>query len=855
MLKKQKRPPYLCRLILSLLSEYQQNYSICGDLEEMYHEIVADKNTLFASLWFWYQTILCLSKYTAAKMYWSFAMIKNYIKIAFRNIQRHKGYSSINIAGLALGLTAVILILLLVQFEISFDKYHKNADRIYRVMRGRQGSDRMSYLTQPPLALTLKAEFPEVESATRFYPAGKIHISFEEKNFFEAGFYFTDPETFDIFSFELMDGDPNKVFTDPYSVIISEAVAKKYFGNKNPIGKIISYKSEHDFKITGVMKDLPDNSIFAVNFLAPFKTTQIMDSFHNHESWRYSSYRTYFLLNKESNIQDLERKIPDLITKHFDEKTAKQIRFDFQPLTKIHLQSEQVKVIYLLSSVAILILIIACINYINLATACSTQRMKEIGIRKVIGAYRHQLIKQILGESILFSIIAFSLAIILVALLLPSFNVFVERNLIFNPVENLQFLSWLVVLLLFVSFVAGGYPAFAISTFNPMTTFRNRIAGSKGSKLRNSLVVGQFLISITLIIATLIIKDQMHFIRNKDVGFAKDQILVIDIRDKRLKSNLESIKSELKRNLNILTVTSSIDLPNESGAATRSDWSGRQQDKEQEIFINFIDYDYIDLYEIDIKQGRNFSKDFVSDTAGAFLLNETAIKEIGWEEPVGKEFKHFLGGRTGTVIGVVSDFHMLPLHQSIQPICLDLNPARANRILSIKIKDENIPKTIAYVQKTMAIFSPNYPFEYMFFDDVFDSSYKLDQKVESILTLFAVLAIFIACLGLLGLASFITIQRTKEIGVRKVVGASVSQIVNMLTKQIIKWVLIATVIAWPISYFVMNKWLQTFAYKTDINFVIFIIAAFAAIFISFFTVSYQSIKAAIDNPVKSLRYE
>jgi len=855
LIHKPKRPPYLCRLILSQLSEYQNNYSICGDLEEMYHEITSEKSRLFASLWFWFQTLLCLSKYSATKLYWSFAMIKNYLKISFRNLIRHKGYSFINIAGLALGLTAVILILLLVQFEISFDKYHKNADQIYRVMRGKQGPDRMSYLTQPPLAPTLKSEFPEVESATRFYRLGKTHISYQTKNFFETGFCFTDPESFEIFSFELLEGDPNKVLDDPYSVVISEAMANKYFGSENPIGKIIHFKGEHDFKITGILKDLPDNSILKFDFIAPFKTTQIIDSFHNHESWGYSSYRTYFLLNKDANLKDLENKIPGLITKYFDEKTAKEIRFEFQPLTKIHLQSDRVKIIYLLTSVAILILIIACINYINLATARSTQRMKEIGIRKVIGAYRHQLIKQILGESILFSILAFFLATILVGLLLPSFNVFVERNLIFNPLENLQFLSWLAALLIFVSFVAGSYPAFAISTFNPMTTFRNQVAGTKGSRLRNSLVVGQFLISITLIIATLIIKDQMHFIRNKDVGFAKDQILVVDIRDNKLRSNLESIKSELKQNPNILTVASSIDLPNESGAATRSDWSGRPQDKEQEIFINFIDYDYIDLFEIDIKQGRNFSKIFSSDAAGAFLLNEIAIKEIGWDDPVGKEFKHFFGGRTGTVVGVVSDFHMLPLHQSIQPICLDLNPARANRILSIKIKDENIPKTVSYVQETMAKFSPNYPFEYRFFDEVFDSSYKLERKVESIFTLFALLAIFIACLGLLGLASFTTIQRTKEIGVRKVVGASVAQIVGMLSKQITKWVLIATVIAWPISYFAMNKWLQTFAYKTDINFLIFLIAAFAAIFISFLTVGYQSIKAALANPVKSLRYE
>jgi len=782
-------------------------------------------------------------------------MFKNYLKIVFRNIQRHKGYSFINIAGLALGLTAVILILLLVQFEISFDKYHKNADRIYRVLQGQQGSDRLSNLTQPPLAPTLKAEFPEVESATRFYRTGKIHISYKDKNFFENGFCFTDPETFDIFSFKLLEGDPQTVLDDPNSVVISESIAKKYFGNENPIGKNISYKSEHDFKITGILKDLPDNSILTVDFLAPFKTTQIIDSFHDHKSWRYSSYRTYILLNKESNLEDLESKIPSLITKHFDEETAKQIQFEFQPLTKIHLQSDQVKLIYLLTSVAILILIIACINYINLATARSTQRMKEIGIRKVIGSTRPQLIKQFLGESILFSILAFFLATILVWLLLPSFNVFAERNLNFNLFENMQFLSWLIGLLIFVSVIAGGYPAFAISTFNPMTTFRNQIAGTKRSKLRNSLVVGQFMISIILIIATLTIKDQMHFIRNKDVGFVKDHIIVVDIRDNKLRSNIESIKNELEKNPNILAVSSCFDLPNESGAATLADWPGKPEDKKQEIFINFIDYNYVDLYEIKIVEGRNFSKDFSSDAAGAFLLNEIAVKEIGWENPVGKEFKHFLGGRSGKIVGIVKDFHMLPLHESIQPICLDLNPERANRNLSIKAKEKDVPKTVTFIRETMAKFSPNYPFEYKFFNDVFDSSYKLEQKVESIFTFFALLALFIACLGLFGLASFSTIQRTKEIGIRKVVGASVSEIVSMLTKQFTKWVFIAIVIAWPISYFAMNKWLQTFAYKTNIGIVTFLIAAFAAILISFLTVSYQSIKAAIANPVKSLRYE
>ncbi len=791
-------------------------------------------------------------------------MFKNYLKIAFRNIKRHKGYSFINIAGLAVGLAAVILLLLYVQFELSFDRYHENADHIYRVAGQRVGSNKPSSVMPAPLAPAMMAEFPEVVSATRFYGLNNVYISYGDKNFFEDKFFFTDAETFDIFSLELVKGNPQTSLSDPYSIILSETMAEKYFGDVDPMGKTIIFRGTHDFKVTGILKNMTENSHFTMNFVVPFEAVPKINRRYDPESWGAFSFNTYFLLRENADPDVLQEKFLPLLEKYIGQEVSKEIRIFFQPLTRIHLYSNttgeisktaDIRILYLLSSIAFLILVIACINYMNLATARSVQRSREIGVRKVVGANRSQLIKQFLGESMLLTTLALGLAIVISVIFLPSFNALVGRNLNFDILHNTQFLFWLLGLVGFVGLFAGSYPALTISAFKPAIILGNRFGGSKRSMIRYVLVIIQFMISIILIFATLVVNNQLDFIRNKDMGFEKDQIIIVDIRNRNIRNNLDAIKNELKRNPNILSVSSSYFLPNLTDMATLANWPGKLKEKKQEIYINFIDEDFVNLYTIEIVQGRNFSRDFLSDSKGAFLLNETAVKAIGWESALGKELTHYIGRRTGKIVGVLKDFHMNPLHQQIEPLCYDLNPGSANTALSVKIRGNHIQQIVPFIRETMAKFAPNYPFEYRFFDDIFDMAYKLERKISIVFSLFSILAISIASLGLLGLASFTTEQRTKEIGIRKVLGATVNRIIIMLSCEFIKWVLIANIIAWPIAYFSMNRWLQSFAYKINIGILTFIISALVALIISAITVIYQALKAARSNPVEALKYE
>lgn len=848
------KPPLIGKWLLSFFLNYRHPQTVLADFEEVYHEIARTRGVFTARLWYWFQVALTIPSFVNNSFYWSIAMFENYLKIALRNLKKHKVYSLINILGLSIGLASVIFLLLYVQFEISFDWFHSKADRIYRVQRSGFGSSEMSPIMPAPLAPAMKEEFPEVEEATRFAFRSNVHISANDKNFFENGFVFTDPATLEIFSFEFLRGSSNTALADPFSILLSESMAVKYFGDEDPVGKKITFRGTHEFRITGVLKDLPENSVLTLNFIVPFKTLEKMSRVYDLSSWGAFSYHTYVLLDEEADPRELEMKFPVLIEKHLNKEIAQQVLVRLQALRSVHLDSRRT-VITLFTSIAGLILIIACINYINLSTARSAQRMKEIGIRKVVGANRTQLVRQFLGESVIFTLLAFLLAVILVSIFLPSFNAFVERNLNFNLLENREFLVWLVVLIVFVGVFAGGYPALAISSRKPTHIIRGQIVSSKGSTLRNILVIFQFIVSILLIVATLVIKGQLHYIRTKDMGYRKDRILVVDIRDQRLRNNMEPLQNELKRNPNILSVSSSAFLPNFTDIATTISWSGKPEDREVGMYLNFVDYDFVDLYDIEIVEGRNFSRDFPSDAGGTFLLNETAVGAIGWEAALGKELTHHIGGRTGKVIGIVKDFHMNSLHQAIEPLCIDLNPRRADSHLSVQITGNQIPETVSFLRETLATFAPDYPFVYQHFEDIFDGAYAFEQKLDTIFSLFSLLAVIVACLGLLGLASFAAQQRIKEIGIRRVLGASVSGIVLLLSRQFTKWVLIANLIAWPVAYFAMERSLQLYAYRIRLGPGFFLLAGGFALFVALMTVSTQAFKAARTNPVDSLRYE
>ncbi len=787
-------------------------------------------------------------------------MFKNYFKITLRNIKSSKLYSALNIIGLAVGLASFILIALYVQFELSFDKYHENAYRIYRVVReGRT-------FTPAPLGPALKENFPEVEAVTRIIQNKNMVISHEQNSFLEDEFYWAGPETFKIFTIPFLMGDPETVLKNPFSIVISQKMAKKYFGDEDPIGKVLNVNNQTDFTVAGIFFDMPSNSHFVMDFIVPYKDYwQINGGDITH--WRANFSYTYFLLKEGANPALLESKIHSVIEKPLFElagfKKPYPKMYFIQPITEIHLHSHRlqevsinndIKYIYLFSSIAFLILSIACINYMNLATARSVRRSKEVGMRKVVGAQRKQLILQFLGESVTMTVLALVLSILIILLILPAFNNLVERPLSFDPLSNPQLFIGLIFIVVFVGLFAGSYPAMSVSGFKPITVLSGVFTrSSKGKKLRNGLVLFQFSITIILFISTLTIKEQLNFMKNVDVGYNKEQIITLSTRDRAVRQNIEAIKTELLQYPDVTAVSTSAGLPNDIDTFMSRYLNTNKPDELITIFYNSVDYDFIDLYDIEIVEGRNFSREFTSDANGVFLVNEAAVKAAEWESPVGRKFTHW-SGKTGEIVGVMKDFHLHSLHSPIDPLYIYLNPRAVSKI-SIKINPSNIPTTIDYVKSVMKKFSPNYPFEYSFFDEVFDRAYHTEQRMVNIFSSFAFLAIIIACLGLFGLSTYAVEQRTKEIGIRKVVGASVPGIAILLSKQFTKWVLIANIFAWPAAYVFMKNWLQDFAYRINLGWHIFVMSAILALVIALITVSYQSIKAAVANPVESLRYE
>ncbi len=857
---KRVSPPKIFIYVLERIILPNDRESLTGDFEEMYHYISNESGKLFAFFWYLFQIIKLIPSFIANSILWSLTMFKNYLTIALRNIKKYKAYSFINVSGLAVGLAAFILIGLYVQYELSFDQYHENADRIYRVVRERYT------FTPAPLGATLKEKFPEVEAATRIIQSTKMLISREQDHFLEETFYWAGPETFQIFTIPFIMGDPEIALKNPNSIVLSQKTAKKYFGNEDPLGKILTVNDRTDYMVTGVFHEMPANSHFVMDIIVPYADYfQIEGGDITH--WGGNFSYTYLLLQEGINTALVESKIQSIIAiplmKRYGVKKPYSQAFFLQPVTEIHLHSHRqqeisvnndVKTIILFSSIAFLILFIACINYMNLANARSIRRGKEVGMRKVVGAQRKQLILQFLGESVTMAVLALVFSVLIVLLTLPAFNNLVERPLNFNPVTNPQLILGLAFIVFFVGLFAGSYPAISVSGFKPITVLSGVFTrSSKGKSLRNILVLFQFSITIILFVCTLAIKEQLILVKNIDVGYSKEQIITMSIRDHAVHENIGVIKTELLQNSDITAVLTSARLPNDIETFMSRYLNANKPDERITIYYNTVDYNFIDLYDIQIVEGRNFSKDFVSDENGVFLVNEAAVKAAGWDSPVGRLFTPW-NGRTGEIVGVMKDFHLHSLHSPIDPLYIYLNPRSFSNI-SIKIKPNNIPATIDYLKGIMKKFSPHYPFEYSFFDEVFDRAYHTEQRMVHIFSSFAILAIFIACLGLFGLSSFAAEQRKKEIGIRKVLGASVSGIVALLSKEIIKWVLIANLIAWPIAFFGINKWLQSFAYKIDLTVWPFLFACMLALFIALVTVSFQAVKAAATNPMDSLKYE
>lgn len=776
------------------------------------------------------------------------------MKIAFRNIIKYKGYSAINIVGLAIGMACCILILIWVQHELSFNRFHENKDSIYRayqINRHAGGTTPFSNLPQP-VGPELQRTVPEIRLGIRVLD-GDFAVKYDEKIFNEHGVLWVDPAFFDIFSFPFMKGNPQSSFADPYSVVLTQSTAEKYFGKDDPIGKVLTVDGSDQMKVTGVVRDVPDNSTLHFDFLVPYSYLNTVG--YEVGNWHSHNCQIYVLLEKNAPLEQVGEKIIGLIKKH-DPGLDSDLKL--QPLKDIRLytlggQLGTMKYIIVFSIIAFFVLLIAGINFMSLSTARSAKRAREVGLRKVIGARRSQIIRQFLGESLLISLIAFGLALVIVEASMPLFNQISGKNLGLDVAANTLMLSGLLGIALFTGLLAGSYPALFLSSFLPVKVLKSSMqtgAKSTSPTFRKVLVVFQFSLSILLIISTAIIHSQLQYIQTKDLGFNRDNLVYIPMNEE-INSNIDSIKNEMLQNPNVMNVTRTFQIPSFNRYSSEAKWEGQTADQNINFNISIVDPDYLATMKIPLIQGRNFSDEFSTDESN-YIINEEAVKQMGLESPLGTPIS--LGGGQGEIIGIVKNYHYMPFSYEIEPLILIYYPA-LYRYAMARISGMNTPATIEHIEKIWAKFAPDYPFEYHFIDEDYERIYGNERRMGRLFRYFAGLAIFISCLGLFGLASFMAEQRTKEIGIRKILGASVPGLTALLSKEFTKWVLIGNVIAWPAAYFVMKKWLEGFAYRVDISLLIFLYSGVLAFVVAVLTVSYQAIKAALANPVEALRYE
>ncbi|MEP6844580.1 MAG: ABC transporter permease [Panacibacter sp.] len=793
-------------------------------------------------------------------------MFENYFKTAVRHLWRHKAFSFINILGLAVGISACFLIYLYVSFETSYDNFHSKTDRIYRVVADVKTPTETirSAAVTSPVAINMKRDFPEIEDAVRIAPE-ELLVKKGTVKFQEEKSVLADSTLFNVFDFPLIAGDKKTALIEPMSIVISQTAAKKYFGNTNPMGQEVQLTGEAiNAKITGVMKDIPKNSQIEADMIVSLSSSKQINDFMSDSEWTNHTNYTYILVKPHTDVKALAAKFPAFQEFHHGEEAKKLQMQDYlslEPLRDVYLHSTRggfisgsINNVYIFSAIALFILLIACVNFINLTTARSAERAKEVGIRKVVGALRFQLAKQFISESVIICLIAFCLSIIFSATALPLFNQLAGKEISNSIFSNPLHILSLLVLSLFIGLIAGFYPSLVLSSFKPVSVLKGRFStGTKGAILRKSLVVFQFTISIVLIAATIIVYRQLNYMRSQNLGFSKEQTIIINTN---FDKNKDVFKQSLSSVPGVISSTLSSHVPGGGSNSAYSEVENKKGEMQKSnLDLYFVDFDYVQQYDLKLAAGRSFSKDFPTDSTQAMVINEAASKMLGYSTPqeaIGRKFAQW--GKKGQIIGVLKDFHYQSLQSNIPPLVMRYESWGLGMI-SVKVSPANLPATLKAINNKWSQLIPNRPFEYNFLDEFFDMQYKSEDHFGNLFFNFAVLAIFISCLGLLGLSSYSTMQRTKEIGIRKVLGANVTGIVNLLSIDFIKLVLIALVIAVPVAWFGMNRWLQDFAYRTDITWWIFGLAGLLSVLIAFSTISYQSIKAAIANPVKSLRTE
>ena len=826
-------------------------------------------------------------------------MFRSYLIATIRTLLKNRGLTAINILGLATGMASVILIALYIQYEFSYDRHHANATRIYRVFRSvsMENTTSVSPRASGALAPALKRDFPEVQEAIRT----QLLTSWvkTDDRFFQQDVYVADPEIFNVFTIPFISGDPGTALTQPGSMVLTESMARKFFQNEDPMGKALQVDHQElsgtvTYFVTGIVRDFPPNSTFYFDCLTATPRGALADMW---SIWQpagaYRPFLTYILLPEGYDHRALEQKLPSLIARYMGDEVRQTTRYIVQPLTRVHLYSHwdlgrqfvgsgDIKQVYAFGLVAGFILMLACVNFMNLSTARSSTRAREVGLRKVVGASRQQLIKQFLGESVLVAFAAMIVALALVELVLPWFNSFIQRDLVLHRTENLWWLIGLIGFGLGVGVLAGSYPAFVLSSFLPTQVMKGDwIPGSKHVGLRKALVIFQFAISIAFITGTVVVQEQLAYIRNKDLGFDKDLVVGIPIfiysrqlhhgGAEDLRRRIPTVKQVFMAHPNILNATA-VRFP-QGGYITTDTF--RADDADWQMGLFDIDRDYLDFFNIELAAGRMAPEppklperiESIQDLeeyrelvrayrekGRPFILNETAAQHLGWDDPIGKRFKE-KNGPEGYVVGVMKDFHIQTLHNDIRPVVFRVVTGVAKH-LYLKLGTQNIPETLAFIENTWQEFLPQIPFTYWFLnDDLTRVRYENEIRTGNALTVFSGLTIFVACLGLLGLISFRAEQKTKEIGIRKVLGASVFSIFNLLAREFVKLVIIACVIASPIAYLFGSRWLQDFAYRIDLHLMYFLIGGMLALLLALATMAYQALKAARTNPVDALRTE
>ncbi len=803
----------------------------------------------------------------------SFVMYKNYLTTGWRNLLKKKGYSLINIFGLALGIACCLLIFMYVSYERSFDNYHAKGDRIFRLIHGSKDEAHSSYWVwnNAPIGPALHDNFPEIDKVLQFSGRSDILLTHGETTFQEDGVFFMDSTVFDVFSWKLLEGDPKTALAAPFSIVLTESTARKYFGNEDPLGKSLKGSESAgrsdagEYLVTGVMEDVPANSHFRFNALLSLNTFRKSrpDIF---KEWGYVDFYTYFLVKDRFDRAGFEAKVPDFIKRQMKDPETKY-HVALEPLNEMYLgtvaqrqpgETGSIANLYIFSIIGLFVLMIAIINFMNLSTARSMERSKEVGIRKSIGAGRAGLVSQFLSESFIIVFLSMAIALVMITLALPMMKNFTQRTIEVHNFITVQNITLLVVATLLIGIIAGSYPSFVLSSFNAVTVLKGMgKSGKVGVNLRKGLVIFQFSLSIALIAGTMIVISQMNHILNKDLGFDKEQMLILDYNyDETVNRKREVLKTEMESNPNVLASAFSRSVPGSyfpNGHTEIITKDGATTANGQPIFQ--VGMDFINVYGLKLVAGRSYSREHPSDTIGGLVINEATTRQFGYANPadiVGKKYKQW--GREGEIIGVVKDFNFISLHRNIEPLTLPLEPF-ACRYMSLKIKSSDIPATIEQVRKTWMQLVPHRPFLYSFLNEDFNKQYQKDFNFKNLFSVFSSLAIFIACLGLLGLATYTTELRTKEIGIRKVLGANVSTIVTLLSKDFLVLVIIAMVLATPVAWYSMNQWLEGFAYRIEIQFWIFLLAGLLAVVIAAAIISFQTFKTAMTNPVNSLRSE